>query len=61
MMQAATGIELYSTSDAKLNLALELRYLFGDAELTETLDGTPRTSERSLDLWLTRANITWHF
>ena len=67
LMKAAFGWEWYSTNDAKLNLAVELSYLVGKADLI-----VERTTGGTLDryvvgdfpmdkMWMLRSNITWHF
>jgi hypothetical protein len=61
LFQGVVGVEAYSTSDAKLNLAVEARYVFGEADKVEILDGSERAGEFDIKLWILRANLTWHF
>jgi len=61
LIQLGGGVELYSDADADITIALETRYIMGDAEVTEQLDiGTTRT-DREINIWLIRLNLSWHF
>ncbi len=62
LWQLALGVELYSTADAALNFGVELRYVSGMVERVERTDETIfNVDEVELNLYLIRANVTWHF
>ena len=61
LIQLGGGVELYSDDDAAITVAFETRYVMGDAEVTEQLDiGTTHT-DREINIWLLRLNLSWHF
>ena len=62
LWQLALGVEVYSTADAALNFGVELRYVSGEVERVErTSDTIFNVDEVELNLYLIRANVTWHF
>lgn len=62
LWQLALGAELYSTADAALNFGVEFRYVWGMVERVErTGDTIFNVDEVELNLYLIRANVTWHF
>jgi len=61
LVQLGGGIELYSDADAAFTIGLETRYVFGDAEVTEQLDIGTTVTDREIDIWLLRLNLSWHF
>ena len=63
-LEFTAGLELYSTADAKLNLAIEVRYVTGKTDRTVTQNDNPMGESKSIDikLWLPlRVSISWHF
>ena len=61
LIQLGGGIELYSDADAAITVALETRYVMGDAEVTEQLDIGTTLTDREINIWLLRLNLSWHF
>jgi hypothetical protein len=67
LLKAAIGWERYSTSDAKLNLGIELSYVSGQADLRIDRTSGGTTDQYVIgsfpmdNMWMFRANITWHY
>ncbi len=55
------GWEWYSTSDAKLNLGLELRYVMGQVDMTQYLEASTKTDVIDLGVYTFRVSLTGHF
>jgi hypothetical protein len=61
LIQLGGGIELYSDDDAAITIACETRFIMGDAEVTEQLDIGTTITDREINIWLLRLNLSWHF
>ena len=61
LIQLGGGVELYSDSDAAITVALEMRYVFGEADVTEQLDISTTHTDADINIWLLRLNLSWHF
>jgi hypothetical protein len=62
LQQCVVGVEKYSTADARLNFAVEGRYVWGTLERHEYADGNPlRSDSVELRLYLIRVCVTKRF
>jgi outer membrane protein W len=61
LYQGAVGAEFYSSESADLNFGVEVRYVGGDVDFEENLDGVVTQKSTPLNLWLVRGSVTWHF
>lgn len=61
LVQLGGGVELYSDADAAITVALEMRYVMGEADVTEQLDISTTNTDADINIWLLRLNLSWHF
>jgi len=61
LFQAAAGAEVFSSTDAKLNIGFEARYLTGNIEWTQNYGGSPVTGNLDTDFFVLRTYLSWHF